>query len=80
MLKHGGTMKETRIRGLIPRYEAGTIYHIEGECQDLEDELLRFPKAVNDDISDSAQYQNKIAKPPYLKTNLGSGQKPKKFI
>jgi len=64
-LKHGGIMKETRIRGLIPRYEAGTIYHIEGTSQVLEEQLLRFPKAVYDDVMDSAQYQNKIAEPPY---------------
>jgi phage terminase large subunit-like protein len=65
-LKHGGIMKETRIRGLIPRYEAGKIYHIEGKCDALEDELVRFPKSVHDDCSDSAQYQNKIAEPPYV--------------
>lgn len=70
MLKHGGMMKETRIRGLIPRYEAGTIYHIEGECDDLEEELLRFPKAINDDVSDSAQYQNKIAEPPIMMNHI----------
>lgn len=60
-LKHGGVMKETRIRSLIPRYEQGKIFHIEGRCRDLESELLRFPKGKNDDIADSAQYQNKIA-------------------
>lgn len=60
-LKHQGTMKETRIRSLIPRYEQGKIYHIEGRCQDLESELLRFPKGKHDDIADSAAYQNKIA-------------------
>lgn len=65
MLKHGGTMKETRIRGLIPRYERGTIYHIEGKCEDLEAQLVRFPKALHDDVADSAQYQNAIAEPPY---------------
>lgn len=64
-LKHGGVMKETRIRGLIPRYEAGAIYHIEGTCGDLEEELLKFPKSVNDDVSDATQYQNMIAEPPY---------------
>jgi phage terminase large subunit-like protein len=67
-LKHGGIMKETRIRGLIPRYEAGTIYHIEGDCEALEDELLRFPKGLHDDVADSAQYQNKIAEPPFNTT------------
>lgn len=64
-LKHGGIMKETRIRGLIPRYEAGTIYHIEGECTDLEEELLKFPKSPHDDVMDATQYQNKIAEPPF---------------
>lgn len=65
MLKHGGTMKETRIRGLIPRYEQHSIYHIVGQCHDLEDELLRFPNSVHDDTMDSAQYQLKIAEAPY---------------
>lgn len=64
-LKHGGIMKETRIRGLIPRYEAGTIYHITGKTQDLEDEALRFPKSLHDDCIDSLAYQLKIAEPPY---------------
>lgn len=64
-LKHGGIMKETRIRGLIPRYETGSIWHIEGECTELEDELLRFPNSLHDDCSDSAAYQLKIAEPPY---------------
>lgn len=63
-LKHGGIMKETRIRGLIPRYEAGQIYHITGTCQELEEELLKFPKGINDDVADSTQYQNVIAEPP----------------
>ena len=64
-LKHGGVMKETRIEGLVPRYEAGTIYHIEGECQDLEDQLLRFPNAINDDVMDALAYMIKIAEPPF---------------
>lgn len=63
-LKHGGIMKETRIRGLIPRYEAGTIYHIQGECEDLEEELIRFPKSLHDDVCDACAYQLKIAEPP----------------
>jgi len=63
-LKHGGVMKETRIRGLIPRYEAGQIYHITGTSQELEEELLKFPKGLHDDVADATQYQNKIAEPP----------------
>ncbi len=68
-LKHGGIMKETRIRGLIPRYETGKIYHIEGECHDLEEEALRFPNGAHDDVLDSAQYQNKISEAPYAQRN-----------
>lgn len=62
-LKHGGRRKEERIRGLIPRYEAGKIYHIEGKCEALEEELLRFPHSLHDDVADSAQYQNDVAEP-----------------
>lgn len=68
-LKHGGIMKETRIRGLIPRYEVGTIYHIIGKCGVLESQLLRFPHSKFDDVADSAQYQNKIAEPPFPEDN-----------
>lgn len=68
VLKHGGTMKETRIRGLIPRYENGKIFHIKeadiNTCLDLEEEYLRFPKAIHDDCIDSLAYQNQIASPP----------------
>lgn len=71
-LKHGGVMKETRIRGLIPRYEQGKIYHIEGECDELESQLLRFPHSIHDDIMDSEQYQNKVAEPPYPQRHIES--------
>jgi len=49
-LKHNQQAKELRIRGLIPRYSSGSIFHIEGECNDLELELARFPKGVHDDV------------------------------
>lgn len=64
-LSHGGTQKETRIEGLIPKYESGQIYHIEGECEDLEKEALRFPKADHDDVIDALAYGLKICEPPY---------------
>jgi hypothetical protein len=61
LLKHGGTQKELRIEALVPRYESGAIFHLtydgENQCIDLEDELKLFPKAANDDASDSAAYQ-----------------------
>lgn len=64
-LKHGGIMKETRIRGLIPRYERGTIYHITGECEAGENQLLRFPNSVHDDVIDAEAYLLKISEPPF---------------
>jgi phage terminase large subunit-like protein len=64
-LKHGGVMKETRIRGLIPRYSSGSIFHIDKDCIDLEEEALRFPKGTHDDCIDSAAYQLQIAEPPF---------------
>jgi len=63
-LKHEQIQKNTRIRGLIPRYSSGSIFHIEGECIDLEEEALRFPKGVNDDVIDSLAYQNQVAEAP----------------
>lgn len=68
-LKHGGVQKETRIRGLIPRYANGDVYHIEGECQALEDELLRFPKSKHDDVMDSLAYGSQICEKPYDTSN-----------
>ena len=59
-LKHN-KQKEVRIRGLVPRYVAGSIFHIEGECADLEGEMAVFPKGAHDDTLDSAAMQNEIA-------------------
>lgn len=63
-LTHGGQAKEIRIKGLVPRYERGHIYHIEGMCKDLEAELVRFPASKHDDVMDSAAYQVQIAEAP----------------
>lgn len=63
-LKQPTTQKEVRIRGLIPRYSSGAIFHIEGECQDLIDELIVFPKGAHDDVPDALAMQNEIAEPP----------------
>jgi hypothetical protein len=64
LLKHGGVMKETRIRGLIGRYQARKIFHFKDECDELEEELVRFPKSRHDDCSDSLAYMNAFAQPP----------------
>lgn len=50
-LLHKGQKKEERIRGgLLGRYESGSIRHITGYCNGLEDELLSFPGGKNDDV------------------------------
>jgi hypothetical protein len=64
LLKTGGTQKELRIETLVPRYENGGIVHLtiggQNQCIELEEELKLFPKAANDDASDSAAYQNQM--------------------
>jgi len=60
-LHHNQQSKPLRIRGLIPRYEYNGVFHIENECNDLEEELLRFPNAVHDDVADAAAYQIQLA-------------------
>lgn len=69
-LQHNQIHKETRIRSLLPRYQSGSIYHIIGECRDLEEELLTFPKAINDDVMDSLAYQSQVAAPPEPETEM----------
>ena len=59
-LKHGGTAKEIRIRGLIPRYAAGSIRHVMGRCEPLEEEQMQFPAGMKDDVIDAAAYQLQI--------------------
>lgn len=63
-LKHQETKKETRIRGLIPRYESKSIFHV-GDCADLESEQRVFPRGMHDDILDSEAYQPQVAFAPY---------------
>lgn len=74
LLKTGGTQKELRIEALVPRYEHGGIYHLtyggQNQCEDLEEELKLFPKAANDDASDSAAYQTQLAERPVDTTQL----------
>ena len=78
-LSTAGRNKNDRIRtGLLHRYESRSIYHLTNECNDLEGELLRYPKSPFDDTSDSASYQADIAKPPgaeqTAKTNVPNGR------
>lgn len=63
-LKHGGNSKVLRIRGLIPRYESGSVYHIDQSCVDLEDEMIAFPNGLHDDVLDADAYQLHLASAP----------------
>lgn len=63
-LKTMQTQKELRIRALLPRYLNSAVYHMEGACVDLEEELLRFPKGVHDDVADATAAQVEFAQPP----------------
>lgn len=61
--------KEDRIRALAPFYEFGHIYHVK-ECpqlDDLEYELIHFPKGTHDDIIDALATVLEIASPPNRK-------------
>lgn len=62
-LEHNQQAKETRVRGLIPRYESKSIFHLQHECTDLEEELLTFPKGIHDDVIDALAYQTQITQP-----------------
>jgi hypothetical protein len=63
-LQHNQVQKEIRIRSLLPRYEAGSIFHIDGACRDLEEEALMFPQGIHDDVIDATAYQTQIAEAP----------------
>lgn len=60
-LQHKQTSKEIRIRGLIPRYASGSVFHVEGECGALEEEMFQFPFCIHDDVIDATAYQLQIA-------------------
>lgn len=63
-LKHGGRMKETRVEGLVPWYNNGQVWHVVGECEELEEELLVFPRGTHDDVCDAVAYQVGFAEKP----------------
>lgn len=52
--------KESRIESLVPRYESHSIFHLQGACDELEDELTRFPSAEHDDLSDSLAMHHQL--------------------
>jgi hypothetical protein len=66
-LEHNQVNKEIRIRALLPRYESHSIYHITGQCVDLEEEQLSFPQGIHDDVLDATAYQIQVAESPHKK-------------
>jgi phage terminase large subunit-like protein len=65
-VKHQGTKKETRIRGLIPRWESKSIFLV-GDNSELLDEMRVFPNGQHDDVLDSLSMQLPHARPPFRK-------------
>lgn len=68
-LKHQGRNKETRIRGLIPRFESKSIFFLDSN-NDLKDELRTFPNGQHDDLLDALQYQNDLSRAPSQKQEV----------
>lgn len=66
---HPGTdkTKETRIMGLVPRFEWGRIFINRG-MHDFEKEYLEFPRSSHDDILDSLSQIEQIAFYPERET------------
>lgn len=60
-LDHKQTSKEIRIRGLIPRYASSSVFHVEGACKTLEEQMTHFPVGIHDDVIDATAYQLQIA-------------------
>lgn len=54
--------KEERIKAIQPRFKSGTVWFPIGASflGELEGELLSFPKALHDDLTDALAYQDQI--------------------
>jgi phage terminase large subunit-like protein len=76
-IKHRGTMKETRIRGLIPRWESKSIFLV-GDNLELLDEMRVFPNGQHDDVLDSLSMQVLYARPPFRKIAKRTDHEPEK--
>lgn len=77
-LSHSGTAKEIRIRGIIPRYASGSIRHIEGTCDALEEEQAQFPNGMNDDVLDAEAYMPQLVTAPKKGYSVHGRRAPKK--
>jgi hypothetical protein len=48
--------KENRIAQLVPYYRQGYVFHNKACCQQLESQLMAFPRSKRWDVMDSAAY------------------------
>lgn len=55
-----GESKGVRILQLVPRFEWGMVYLNRG-LQDLENELMQFPRGAHDDLADALANMERIA-------------------
>lgn len=62
--------KETKIRGMIPYYSNGVIYHAPGGMDELEDQMKRFPNGKHDDIIDALSMTIPYLKKPTMNTSI----------
>ena len=76
---HKSINKETRIRGLIPRWENKSIFLV-GDNFELLEEMRTFPNGQHDDVLDSFSYQLPYATAPYRKTTPFRSEEPDKNI
>lgn len=60
-LDHRQISKEIRVRGMIPRYASGSVFHIDNSCKELEEQMAHFPVGIHDDVIDAAAYMLQIA-------------------
>ncbi len=66
--------KEEKIRGLIPFYSNGLVYHPQNDKDTLEEQLIRFPNAKHDDVIDAFS----MAIPMLQRPNVSHGSDPTK--
>jgi phage terminase large subunit-like protein len=78
-VKHRGVNKETRIRGLIPRWESKSIFLV-GDNVELLNEMRVFPNGQHDDVLDSLSMQLYHAKAPYKPSNRSDAPRQRSNI
>lgn len=76
-LKPSERSKDIRIKGLQPFYENGKVFHNRLLPNNiyLEDELVRFPRSVHDDIIDALAYAPDVMFPARQKTSRAGKRK-----